>query len=1416
MSRYTGYNQRGFANSTVAITRAASGTSTPIDFANTALTTLYLPFNDDVNDDSPLSQTITNRGSITIDSTYKKFGSNALKSQTNGSLKIDNSASTDFDGDGFFTIEFFLYVVTHAENKAVYTHNEFNDSYSGLLFWFGGAETLRAYGSTNGSSWNLLNGSSFGTISTDTWHHVALTYDGIQYRGYLDGVGKFGVSSSTTVSTGGDHYIFSRNDGGQYQPATGAQYIDDFRITKGKALYTASTYTVPTSALGIEQTDPVSLYLPFDSDVNDDSSYGHTVTASGAAISSTQSKFGGNSLALDGSNDKLEIPANDAFTLGTSDFTMEGWMYCTAYGELISCFNQSNPYTGFTLSTAFINGGKLELFASDGSGNQTMTSTNTYPQNEWVHFACTRAGNTVSFWKNGELNGTATITETDIGDSQNVLRIGASNNGTGNRFFGGYLDDIRITKGAARYMKNFIPPSAAVGATLNGTNETNTTTDFTSLYLPLDSDVNDDSDNPFTITASGNAAISSTQAKFGGYSLALDGSGDYLTVGSSQSAMAFAGDFTIEFWMYPTSLSGSYVGPMGCHDSTGWLFQFASGGGRFYINGSNEITTTATTSTNQWYHVAVTRNSGTVKLFIDGVEQGSLSFSSAMPTNNDLIIGGSNASGQYFPGYLDDIRILNGYAKYTSKFTPPTSAVGTSVSQTVNDLTVLYLPFDADVSTSSGGLTWDTSTNTSYYTYDDEYQVKRGGTISWGFVAISSATFSSGKYSVDFKVNSATSGTKRTNIGIIKSGQESGGGSDWLSEPFGGSTASSAGVQDEDYSTNDYFTLNVDFDSGTLEVLQNNSSVGTDTFTTGGNWHIAFQEYDNTSEFEIQDQIYAAPSGYTKLTRSTGVTTETLTGGFADQARNNGVTTGGTAAINSSVKKFGTGSLFLDGNSDYAAIPADSFSFDTQDFTVEAWVYHTGVSGSSNIFDFRKSGDGFTINMDTSGNVGYYSNKAGDYVIAQGSNSIGTNSWKHLALCRHQGTTRLFIDGVLKASASDSYDYGSLGLTIGARYDQIQQWWAGYIDDFRVIQGKAIYTAAFTPPTSAHGHNSLAITSSNTETYSDTKFLSGVWDITDVRDKMMQSTWVSNDSRLPNGAGLEDSNHRWYSAPNSIDSVEILAVGAGGDGGNNNRSGGNTVFTHSGTNAYILAVGGGGSAPAGGGVGRAGGGGGGFVSATDLTLDRDVSYTLTVGASGAVVQSPVSNPAPSWPGGSGGGGTYVGGGVGRAGGTGVQPSTPQPLISGIPGASNFQNLGYDGGSHPPNSDNPGSDNGPGRGGGGLGTASSITGSSQTYAGGGYSGNRGGNETYLSNPGPGGSSNRDSGNGGPGTRGGGGGGAGASSNSGGSGGPGVFVIAYPDSDNALTISGSLSYSQPSRSGYRVYYFTSGTGTITLPS
>ena len=174
-----------------------------------------------------------------------------------------------------------------------------------------------------------------------------------------------------------------------------------------------------------------------------------------------------------------------------------------------------------------------------------------------------------------------------------------------------------------------------------------------------------------------------------------------------------------------------------------------------------------------------------------------------------------------------------------------------------------------------GGFSWDTSINSSYYTFADNFTVQRTGSASWGYPAVSTAVFTEGKFSIDFRVNTVDSSTKRTNFGIVATSQVSIAGSNWLHRPFNENAAHSAGVQDENFSTGDIFTLNVNFDDKSLEVLQNNSSVGSDTFSTSGNFHIALQEYSNTSTFEVVDQVYAPPTGFTKITQTGGVTITT-------------------------------------------------------------------------------------------------------------------------------------------------------------------------------------------------------------------------------------------------------------------------------------------------------------------------------------------------------------------------------------------------------------------------------------------------------------------------------------------------------------------------------------------------------------
>ena len=285
-----------------------------------------------------------------------------------------------------------------------------------------------------------------------------------------------------------------------------------------------------------------------------------------------------------------------------------------------------------------------------------------------------------------------------------------------------------------------------------------------------------------------------------------------------------------------------------------------------------------------------------------------------------------------------------------------------------------------------------------------------------------------------------------------------------------------------------------------------------------------------------------------------------------------------------------------------------------------------------------------------------------------------------------------------------------------------------------------------------------------------------------------------------NGSGVLS----WVTvAPATLSSVEYLVVGGGGGGGLNDGGGG---------------------------------GAGGYRTSTSFPVSTGVAYTVTVGSFGAGSgtsgvggsQGSASVFSTISASGGGGGGSGDGGAVSTTGGSGGGGGNiPTPGAAGnsggySPSEGNSGGAGFSSAPYYPGGGGGGSGATGGNatssvgGSGGAGTASSITGSSVTYAGGGGGGTQTGGTAGSGGSGIGGAggSNAAGGTGSVNT-GSGGGGNGNGSTSGGNGGSGVVIIAYPDTYPAPTsISGGLTYNQPTRSGYRVYRFTAGTGTITF--
>jgi hypothetical protein len=187
--------------------------------------------------------------------------------------------------------------------------------------------------------------------------------------------------------------------------------------------------------------------------------------------------------------------------------------------------------------------------------------------------------------------------------------------------------------------------------------------------------ITDNSPSPKTVTAVGNAQISTAQSKFGGASIAFDGSGDYLTV-PSNTAFAFGtGDFTVELWLRINAYQQTYTTFLGTRPdgnayTNAWSLDYDNSGGLYAFSNAFIALKTAALSTGVWAHIAFVRKDNVCFIYKDGVFQSSQANTQDFSQQTFSVGAAGNGSGPV-NGYIDDLRITKGVARYTANFTPP-------------------------------------------------------------------------------------------------------------------------------------------------------------------------------------------------------------------------------------------------------------------------------------------------------------------------------------------------------------------------------------------------------------------------------------------------------------------------------------------------------------------------------------------------------------------------------------------------------------------------------------------------------------------------------------------------------------------------------------------------------------------------
>ena len=629
----------------------------------------------------------------------------------------------------------------------------------------------------------------------------------------------------------------------------------------------------------------------------------------------------------------------------------------------------------------------------------------------------------------------------------------------------------------------------------------------------------DSSDNNFTITRTGNTTQGTlspfTQTGWANY---FDGSGDALTL-ASNAAFALPGDFTFECWIYPTTLAGAERGVfgIGTTDPNSNLIRVQNGSSKlqFWLGGSNSggpgagtktgiITCTTALSTNKWYHIAWVRSgsaTNNVKLYLNGVLDGQGTGTYDITANPAILGGGYPGSIiENFFGYISNARLVKGAALYTANFTPPTAPLTRTVpsgtvslltcqsnrfidnstntfTETINGtpLVQAYSPFSPAIAYTpevvggsgyfDGTSDYLSITGTAALAPDSVFTFEAW--IYFGAIVSNEIIYSStttGQLLIGFNTTTSWGIGARAGAFLLTSTTLP------VANQWNHIVACRGGTGTNQASL---FLNGVRVANGTVSNAFNttaNYQVGYDGGSPTWNGLISGLRLVKSDVYGYTNTTITVPTAPPTKVTSTALLLNFTNAGILDSTARNNLETVGNTQVSTSVKKYGSGSIFL--NPTYSTSPtgylyqAASYAttFGLGDFTVEFWFNWITTASRQDLFWWKGTKVAGILWNITAGSVSYYI----DGVAINAPLTPTPGAWYHIALSRSAGVTKLFINGVQGGvNFADVKDYtGVYDLYSGRDQGASSNWANGYIDELRITRGIARYTANFTPPTS--------------------------------------------------------------------------------------------------------------------------------------------------------------------------------------------------------------------------------------------------------------------------------------------------------------------------------------------------------------
>jgi hypothetical protein len=632
----------------------------------------------------------------------------------------------------------------------------------------------------------------------------------------------------------------------------------------------------------------------------------------------------------------------------------------------------------------------------------------------------------------------------------------------------------------------------------------------------------DNGENNFTITRFGNVSIQRfSPYRTPGYnslinsaSMYFNGSTDYLEIPHNANQLIGTNDFTIEAWVYLNNYT-SANGVLSKGDATSgtagvgsFFFGTTGSSGTLGFDISNNfVITGGVIPLNSWNHIAVTRSSGTMYLWLNGVLTANAPIATSINYAAVMRVGrGRGGSTNYFAGYMSDIRLIVGTALYAGPNYQPLTAIDNTVLLTAQSFS--FIDNSIYGNTITGVATTSTSVPFSinpggegYFSYsfngtNEVLSVANTSTLNFG---ANDFTIEAWIYPTDVSGENVIaslygySNDRRAWYLAVRSGE--------ILFRVGTGSGASILYSNTAILPNTWYFISAIKQGTTARIYINGVLDATDVGVAG-------TIYNNTvdpiyigavgpnltgyyqgliSNLRILNGTARIPNEFASLgasnftvpqTPAKAVTNTVLllngtNSAILDRTGRNDVITVGDVRLQKS--RIVSGAVAFDGTGDYLNIPYNAaHNLSNGNFTIEAWVYPTTTGVDRGIANNWQTGGQFIYSLSASNTLSFlFTNAAGGVSSGNyiGTTPIAANTWTHVAVVRNGTSLTHYINGVIDAGGSFNigtqtlfyYNGEPKNLRIGIGGD-LGVPFAGIISDFRIVKGTAVYTANFTRP----------------------------------------------------------------------------------------------------------------------------------------------------------------------------------------------------------------------------------------------------------------------------------------------------------------------------------------------------------------